>query len=654
MGIGDIFRRIKDSISVGSTSFNWSDLSSFTADKSLENSAFWVCLMNLGRTFGSLPIHTYERLPDGSRKVVRTIPQARLLKRPCPYMDAYSFYFTLSFNYEMHGVAYAKIGRSVTGHPIALYPIASTLVLPQVKEGKLCYLYSSTGELIDRKDMLVLMNVTTNGIFPLSPLQYAKKDLATAESAKLIQSNYFRRGTMLGGIVKVPKNTTKEQKDEVKAAFISGFSGSENAYKVAVLNDNYEYTPIAINSRQAEFLEAQKWTVTEVARRFGVPEAFAGGSVRETYANSEQRGIDLVQYAILPRAVSWQNGLDTALFPNDDNYYIKLNLNGLMRGDANTRSAFYHNALLDGWMSANDVRGLEDMDPIADGDLYMVPMNYVPRSIAARYNPYDYSPMTAQVQGLPYRPMREERHFEDDRSYMAERAAVSVAQRKAIERLVRKQLKQEIDALKKAVEDGASPSEIIQLFANASRDIAMKFGDQYVEVFGALAKKIQPIVHRQVKTGSEIDQDSLEKFVKGYGYGAADRHAMARQNAAEKVLKATPDDQVKDTVDTMTQDWLANIPASEAAEESNRSSNAVTVWLYGALGVTYMHVVANAGACEFCQKIDGRVVEVNGTILSKGEDVDDGEGNILHINKSMKHPPFHRGCECSVAPGRGR
>lgn len=627
---------------------------SFSADRSLENSSFWVCVMNLGRTFGSLPIHAYRCLDDGSRKVVRDTPQAILLRNPCPYMDAYSFFFTMSFNYELHGVAYAKIGRSLTGHPMALYPIASTLVTPTAKDGRLAYVYSTTAEVIERKDMLVLMNVTTNGIIPMSPLHYAKKDLSTAESAKLIQANYFRRGTMLGGIVKVPKNTTKDQKDEVRASFMSGFSGSENAYKIAVLNDNYDYTPIAVNSRQAEFIEAQKWTVAEVARRFGVPEAFAGGSTRETYANAEQRGIDLVQYAILPRAVSWQNGMDLALFGTDHSQYVKLNLNGLMRGDANTRSLYYHNALSDGWMCANDVRSLEDMDPIPHGDLYMVPMNYVPRSIAATYNPYTYQAISAkeEKEGVDARRMRESVSRLEDLSYMAERAAVAASQRKAIERLVRRQLKQEIDSLQALLASNAGPADILEKFRMATEKVAHDFGDQYVAAFGDIAKRIQPIVARQARTGGDVDQDAFDRFVKSYGYGCADRHAVSRQQSLEKTITGLPDDQVPDAVESMTQSWLADIPARESAEESNRSSNALTVYLYGALGVSYMHVVAASTACEFCRQLDGKVVEVNGTILAKGDDIGDGEGNVLHISRSMKHPPFHGGCECSVAPGK--
>jgi len=656
MGIGSFFRNIKDQVvSVSSKDFDWSVLSTFSPEKSLENSAFWVCTMNLARTFASLPIHTYERQSSGARKVVRSIPQANLLKKPCPYMDAYTFFFVMSLNYELYGAAFAKIERSKTGQPLYLYPIATNLLTPETRDGKITYRYSLTNEVIEKKDMLVMMNVTTNGIIPLSPMEYAKKDLSTADSAKLIQSNYFKRGTLLGGIVKAPRNTTKEQKDEIKAAFMNGFSGSQNAFKVAVIGEGYEYTPIVVNSRQAEFLDAQKWTVSEVARRFGVPEAFAGGSTRETYANSEQRGIDLVQYAILPRSVSWQNGLDEALFPHDDEHYVKINLNGLMRGDTNTRSAFYHNALLDGWMSANDVRSLEDMDPITDGDLYMVPMNYVPRSVAATFNPYTYERIKTQTGEVRYtkRPaITEHRHSLEDHHYMAERAAITSTEKKAVELLIRKHLKQEVDALKKAVNEGVSPSEVIQLYKNASQDIARELGDQYVEVFASLAGKLRPVIQRQVKTGTDIEQESLDTFVKAYGYGAADRHMLSRQSALEKALKGLPDDEISDKVDSLTQDWVVNVPISEAASESSRSSNALTVFMYGALGVTYMHVVANATACEFCKQIDGRVVEVNGIVLRKGEDIGDGEGNTMRISKNMKHPPFHNGCECSVAPGR--
>lgn len=652
MGLANLFRRknVEDSVSVSvGKTLGWSDLMSFGKDKALENSAFWICLINLARTFGSLPIHTYSRTKDGSRQVDTTSDEAQLIRNPCPYMNPYAFRFSMAVNFELYGVAYAKIARSHNGSPIGLFPIASTLIVPVVKNGALAYQYSPTGEVIPRSEMLVILNITANGLLPLSPLDYMKADLAVADSAKAMQTNWFSRGTMLGGIVKVPGNTPKATKDEIREQFQSGFGGSANSFKTAVIPDSSSYDPVKIDSKTAEFQEAQRWTVAEVARRFGVPEAFAGGSIKETYANAEQRGIDLVQYAILPRSVAWQEAFNEVLFPRDSSRYVKINLNGLMRGDAAARSAFYHNGLMDGWLSANDVRSLEDMDPIEYGDMYMVPMNYVPRGIAATTNPYTYqtfNPDTGQ-----YESIEDSGGLLEDKAFMNERVAVAASQRKAIERLARRQLAREIQTLKDLIEEGATVPEILEKFRLATEKIAKEFGNDYVKAFTKIAEKIKPIVQRQVRTGS-VDQSAFDRFVKAYAIGAADRHGRDRVTALEKDLNGATDDEAAEVIDRSTQHWVATVPVRESDTETNRSANAMTVFLYSALGVTMMRVVASPDACDFCKKIDGRVVEVNGYILKAGEDVDDGAGNILHITKSKKHPPFHGGCVCSVAPGR--
>lgn len=186
-------------VSVGKT-LGWSDLLSFSKDKALENSAFWICLMNLARTFGSLPIHAYSKNNDGSRKIDTTSPEAILIRLLCPYMNPYAFRFCMSINFELYGVAYAKIVRSSLGKPIALHPIASTLVVPMVTDGKLSYQYTPSGECIPKADMLVILNLTANGILPLSPLEYVKKDLAVADTIQMMA----RRLTGVAGGVDQP------------------------------------------------------------------------------------------------------------------------------------------------------------------------------------------------------------------------------------------------------------------------------------------------------------------------------------------------------------------------------------------------------------------------------------------------------------------
>ena len=204
-------------------------------------------------------------------------------------------------------------------------------------------------------------------------------------------------------------------------------------------------------------------------------------------------------------------------------------------------------------MSANDVRSLEDMDPIDYGDLYMVPMNYVPRKVAATTNPYTYKAMTQETRDGDIHTTRiEDMRRLEDLSYMAERSAASASQRKVIEKLARKQLKAEIDALNALIDSGITASELLEKFRLATEKIAREFGDQYVDAFAAIAKKIQPIVQRQVKTGTPVDEDAFERFIKTYAYAASDRHAASRNGALEKALKGIGDDQIKDTVGTAT------------------------------------------------------------------------------------------------------
>jgi HK97 family phage portal protein len=617
--------------------------------------------MNLARTFGTLLLHVYQR-NAGSRVRVDDTVEAMLFQNPCTYMDPYTFRFVMSLNYELYGAAFAKVYRLKNGTPWTLAPIAATKLRTDVRDGRLIYIYDQTGEVIPREDMVVLMNTTMNGLVPLKVLDYIRTDIALANSAKQMQENFYSRGTNVGGIIYVPPGTDKAKKDEAKESFITGYSGAANAFKIAVIDERFKYTPISINSKSAEFLEAQKWTVTEVARRFGVPESFAGGNTQEKYSNAEQKDIDLVRFSILPRAVSWQDGFNRIF--SDRSYFVRLNLNGLMRGDVAARGTWYTQMLNSGVFCVNDVRALEDMDPIPNGDVFFMPMNYVPRDIAIKTNPYTgvanetVKAVRKALDGLRFAdvtdvretPLVDKRMIE--RQFVEERKTAVASSRKALERLVRHQLKKEIDELVALASTASGASDVLEQFKITLDRIAHEFGDSYVSAFATIATKLQPIVQRQVSTGGELDAEALDKFLKAYGYKAADRHALYRAQAAEKALSDIPDDQLQGAVDDMTQAWITDVPAEESSAELHRSSNALTTWMYGALGVTYMHVVTSSGCCDFCEKLDGRVVEVNGAILKKGDDVDDGAGNVLHINKTLKHPPFHRGCECSVAPGK--
>lgn len=631
-------------VSVGGSGYNDMGLSS--KDQALEDSAFWCCIINLCRTFATLPIHQYGS-KGGRREVLQAGIIPRLLRNPCPYLTSYQWRFIMAFNFEMHGAAYAVLERSSVGAVIAMYPVSPNSMAPVWVKGQLKYRISSTGEHLEAKDVLVLSNTQIGFTTILSPSAYAKKDLQVGRSAKVLQTNYYKRGTTIGGVVTVPKGTDKDVKDQIRVMFSNEFAGEHNSYKVAVLEDMIKYEPIRLTENDSKKLnEAQNWTLQEVCRRFGVPPFFAGDMSKATYANSEQQGTHLVQYSIQPRATSWEGSLNATLC--GDGEYIKFSMGGLMRGDHASRSAFYHAAILDGWMTVNEVRDLEDLNPVREGDVLMFPMNYT--SLA---NAIDSKPYGEQLEQVSEPGTLTEKR-KNDMSFLSEAQAVTRTSRAKIESIIRKQLKAEISEIKRlvATNQGQGIQRILDDFKIYCDKIAKEYGQEYVPVFQGIINRLAPIVQKQVKTGSDMSDEAMGSYAAKYAVSMAGRHGMARVSDIQRALAGKPETEAEDAVEDLTQQWIASVPVEESREETQRSGNAFNVFLFASLGVTYMHVVASADACDFCQKLDGQVVEVNGTILDKGSSVDDGAGNVRVISKNMKHPPFHGHCECGVAPGK--
>ena len=176
----------------------------------------------------------------------------------------------------------------------------------------------------------------------------------------------------------------------VREAWQSQFGGSGNSGKVAVLEEGMKYTPISISPEQAQFLETRKFQINEIARIFRVPPHMVGDLEKSSFSNIEQQSLEFVKYTLDPWVVRWEQSLSRSLLSEDEKkrYFFKFNLEGLLRGDYQSRMNGYAIARQNGWMSANDIRELEDLDklsPEQGGDLYLVNGNMLPLEKAGAY-----------------------------------------------------------------------------------------------------------------------------------------------------------------------------------------------------------------------------------------------------------------------------
>ena len=608
---------------------------------SLSNSSFWSCVVNLSRLYATLPLHAYQIDSKGNSNKLddsRLLP--RLLTNPCPNLSAYQWRFIMGFNFEMHGVAMAIIERSRAGLPIQLYPISPASVVGHWRDGELYFMHATSATDYPASDILQIYNTPTGyGTF-LSPIDYAKSDLELEQKCKRMQVEYFSGGSVLGKIIKVPSVFNDEQIDAVKARF-----DSAKGYRNIVVNDRVSVEPIQIPTNDISRLtEAQKWSSAEVARRFNVPLFFLGDS-SVTYGNAEQQGLQMTTYCLNPRVKAWEMAFKDSIC--QDGQYIKFSLEGLLRGDHAARSSFYHNAIMDGWMSINEVRYLEDLKPIEDGDTHFFPMNYASvggvasgKYAAAGGNAWDIPTGEKARKGTGI--SEKKRH---DLEYVKEATAPARSSRARLIALVRKQLKSEIAKMRELIATGQPTATALADFSKWMQENAAELQPQYKEIYLDILKRMVPVVSREVGKDTSIPDESIDEFASSYSKSLVARHQG-------KVYKAMEQAAGGDDFEQACTDLQDDLPVSTAEEEVNRSSNAFSVFLYQWLGVQYMHVVSAIDACPFCKRIDGKAVSVDGYFLNKGSEEDDGEGGVRHIQKNYKHPPFHTHCTCNVAPGK--
>ena len=186
-------------------------------------------------------------------------------------------------------------------------------------------------------------------------------------------ASFFGNGASPSGVLEHPG--VIKNPERVRDAWQRAYGG-RNAHKVAVLEEGMKFTPIAIPNNEAQFLETRKFQIEEIARMYRVPLHMIGDLDHATFSNVEHLSLDFVKYSLDPWIVRWEQSLQKALLSDSEKgqYFVKFNVDGLLRGDYASRMQGYATARQNGWMSANDIRELEDMNMISEeegGNLYL-------------------------------------------------------------------------------------------------------------------------------------------------------------------------------------------------------------------------------------------------------------------------------------------
>ena len=354
----------------------------------MQTTAVYACVRILAEAVASLPLHVYEYQDDGGKKLVHDHPLYYLLHdEPNPEMTSFVFRETLMSHLLIWGNAYAQIIRDGAGRVLGLYPLLpDKMDVQRDDRGNIYYVYSRNSDenpmfkeygdiRLKAEDVLHIPGLGFDGLIGYSPIAMAKNAVGMTLACEEYGASFFANGANPGGVLEHPG--VLKDPSKVRESWNSVYRGVNNAHKIAVLEEGMKYQQIGIPPEEAQFLETRKFQINEIARLYRIPPHMVGDLDKSIFSNIEQQSLEFVKYTLDPWVIRWEQSLQRSLLlPGEKGkYFIKLNVDGLLRGDYQSRMNGYAVGRQNGWFSANDIREMENMNPIPDeqgGNLYLI------------------------------------------------------------------------------------------------------------------------------------------------------------------------------------------------------------------------------------------------------------------------------------------
>ena len=357
-------------------------------DSALRLAAVYACVRILAETIASLPLVVYQRRPDGGKDRVTDHWLYRLMaKRPNRFQNPFEWREMLQGHLALRGNAFNQIITNPRGEIIELMPIHPDRVkIELLPSGEYRYRISdrSGSEVIlPRGEVWHLRGLSSDGLMGMSPIELARENLGTALAAQGYGARFFANDAKpTGGWIEFPGSfKDSEAKKVFRESYQQAQSGS-NRGKVLVLENGMKFHEVGVTNKDAQFLELRKFQITDVARLFRVPPHMIADLDRATFSNIEQQSLEFVMHTMTPWAERWEASIQSELLLESDDIEIEFDFANLMRGDASSRSSYYQSGIQNGWLTRNEARIAENLNPIDGLDQPLRPLNMVEEDAA--------------------------------------------------------------------------------------------------------------------------------------------------------------------------------------------------------------------------------------------------------------------------------
>lgn len=635
---------------------------------SLASAAVFSCVRILSEYIASIPFKLYKQ--NGDRKeIAYDHPLYSVIHdTPNPDMTAYTFKNILMRSLLLRGNFYAEIEYDQrTGRVLNLYPILPDFVQVKMNNGQVVYeVLTQNGSVILPAYRIFHVKVfSRDGILGQSIVSIARNQISNNICADDFGYNFFKNNGKPSGYWTMPPELTDEEALNFSKSIKNSTEGLSNAHRTPLVPDGFKFNNISLNQKDSQWIETRQFQKQEIAAIFRVPPHMIGDLSRATFSNIEQQSIDFVTQSLMPWYSNIESEITRQLIQPFERkmYFAKAVPEGLLRSDMKSRFEAYAIGRNGGWYSVNDIRRLEDLDPIDGGDTYLVPLNMsvvgAETPQGAPKNPLADAPQPEPGQSNVMTRARTSasastEHRSNDKQPAEKIAARRLKLRSVYQPLIREAIKRTLKVNVKEIGAGARK----HLNTRSSDTFAAFLETYYANNKDMIVRNLEPVLRaycQQVaeaaaeEIGIEYDGD-VSEMVDKYIQSFAARFNGRSMNELLKVLRENQTDDPLLAIESRLNDWEENSADTIADNEANRSESYFATAAWTLLGVSTIRWAANAGCCPICSEMDGRVVEITKTFLKAGDsvNVNDGETEDLTTQTSVAHPPLHRGCSCCV------
>ncbi|MGD9276350.1 MAG: phage portal protein [Candidatus Pacearchaeota archaeon] len=625
-----------------------------TENKALKYSAILAASRILSEGIAGVPLFLYKYVGEGKEKALKHSLYSILHMRPNSEMTSFTFRELMMLHLIFWGNFYAEIKRNKGMDITSLWPLLPWKMEVKRENGNLIYKYKlpdSKDKIIPKKNLLHIAGISFDGLVGKSLISLAREAIGLGMGLEEFGARFFGSGAQFGGFIEHPKTLGSKAHENLRASLKEKYTGISNAHKIMILEEGMKYSKNMIPLNDAQFLDSRKFQILEIARIFNISPHLLRDLDRATFNNIEEMGIEHVIYTLRPWCVRIEQSETIQLLdPADINqYFIEHELKGLLRGDIKTRYEAYNTARNGGWMNGDEIRALENMNPMPDdlGKKYWTPLNMMESGSSM------IPPQTPPPQNQVSKSKVELRA----RRSATLKSRIANNYRGLFEETASRIIKLEKTGILKAAKS---------IFKKRNIDILnfTEFLEEFYEKkYGEINKRSRPVIDTYGKVifgaaleeiGAELDKAKLEKFMEEYTEAFNKRYIATSKSRLNKTVADAAERELDlyNEVENKFKEWEQTRPQTVSLKETVKIAGAVSLFTYGLGGVQRL-IWINMGSksCPFCEELDGKVVGIDQPFKNK-TDLMEAEGrDPLTFPSNISHPPLHGGCVCMISAG---